>query len=238
MMAARRARERRTELPARWRTFDPDAEHPSLREVSLLHSLDEEVLAPNTTLGPSGQVGEWIIWVLEGALQFRAPSAGAEVMLVAGELEWFREGPAESERATISSGAVPARVLRIGLRGAGPARWAHQPRHIARGQRRDAWCLVAAPDVGEGHLELDAEVRIFTALLQPGKHVVWPLEPDQLAWVQVVRGEVSLGHVPLSRGDGALVRSEPAVSLTALGASDVLLIVLPDQGEDLLWNGD
>lgn len=239
MIAVRRALERRADQAGRWRSFDPEAEHPSARSVSLLRSLDEEVLAPDTTLTPSTHIGEWVIWVLEGELRFQAPSSGAELTLVAGELQWFREGSDGDARATMASGAVPARVLRIGLMGAGQPGWAQRrPQHVSRGQRRDAWCLVAAPDAGEGRLQLDADVRIFTALLQPGRHLALPLEPGRLAWVQVVRGEAAMGSSLLSRGDGALVRSEATVSLTARAATEVVLILLPDQGEELLWSGD
>ena len=64
---------------------------------------------------------------------------------------------------------------------------------------------------------------MYSALLDPGQHVVHELAPVRGAWLHVVQGEITLGDLVLTAGDGAGVTTERAVSLTARERSEILL---------------
>ena len=64
---------------------------------------------------------------------------------------------------------------------------------------------------------------MYSALLEPGQHVVHELAPERAAWLHVVQGEVTLGDLVLSAGDGAGISTERAVSLTTRENSEILL---------------
>jgi redox-sensitive bicupin YhaK (pirin superfamily) len=66
-------------------------------------------------------------------------------------------------------------------------------------------------------------------MLSPGKHVVHELGQDRRAWLHLVEGEVTLGDVVLSTGDGAGVTAERVVSLTARVETEILLVDLGDE---------
>ena len=63
-------------------------------------------------------------------------------------------------------------------------------------------------------------------MLGPGKHVVHELREGRSAWLHLVEGEITLGDVVLSSGDGAGVTAEYAVSLTAREETEILLLDL------------
>ena len=52
------------------------------------------------------------------------------------------------------------------------------------------------------------------------------LAPGRHAWVQVARGQVRVGDVVLSAGDGAAISDERSVTLTGDEPSEVLLFDL------------
>lgn len=62
------------------------------------------------------------------------------------------------------------------------------------------------------------------AMLDPGQHVVHELLSGRSAWLHVVKGEVTLGDITLTPGDGAGISAERAVSFTARGQTEVLLV--------------
>ena len=63
-------------------------------------------------------------------------------------------------------------------------------------------------------------------MLGRGKHVVHELREGRSAWLHLVEGEVTLGDLVLSSGDGAGLTAERAVSLTAREETEILLIDL------------
>ena len=67
---------------------------------------------------------------------------------------------------------------------------------------------------------------MFSAMLDPGQHVVHELSQGRSAWLHLVQGEVTLGDVVLTIGDGAGVTSERAVSFTAREETEILLLDL------------
>ena len=67
---------------------------------------------------------------------------------------------------------------------------------------------------------------MYSALLDPGQHVVHELSQGRRAWLHLVHGEVILGDVVLTAGDGAGFTGERAVSLTAREDAEILLVDL------------
>lgn len=241
MIALRRAHERHAEgaPPNRWCTFDAKGEHPALRGLGLLDLLDEEQLGPDDpALDGRDHRGERITYVVDGALEFDADSGGKGV-LQAGDFQRHFDGAARAHGERNASSTNWAHVFQIGLRGgAGSLTPAHQEHHIARAERSGVWCVVASKEARTSSLELEHDVRILSCLLEPGQTAQTPLLPNRAAWLQVVAGRVSTGVHALRAGDGALIRQQPTISVTAHSASEVLLIDVPDDHDELLWNGD
>ena len=91
-------------------------------------------------------------------------------------------------------------------------------------QRRGGLCVVASSDARRGSLRIHQDALVFSALLDPGQHVVHELSQGRSAWLHLVQGEVALGDLILTTGDGAGVSAAPAVSFTAREPTEVLML--------------
>jgi redox-sensitive bicupin YhaK (pirin superfamily) len=70
------------------------------------------------------------------------------------------------------------------------------------------------------------DVRLYVGALQAGEDLAHRLGDDRHAWVQVMRGAVTLNDTPLSAGDGAAVSKETALRIRATDAAEFLLFEL------------
>jgi redox-sensitive bicupin YhaK (pirin superfamily) len=78
-------------------------------------------------------------------------------------------------------------------------------------------------------------------MLESGRHVVHELLPQHSAWLHVIEGEITLGDVLLTSGDGAAVMGERAVSLTATEDTEILLLDLGwprGSGHETVFHGE
>ena len=99
-------------------------------------------------------------------------------------------------------------------------------KHYPYSDRHGVLRLIASPD-GEGaSLRLRQDVRIYSAILDAGHHLVHEVGAGRGVWLHVVSGRVRLVDQSLGTGDGASLDGEAAVSLTAQAASEILLFDL------------
>lgn len=85
--------------------------------------------------------------------------------------------------------------------------------------------LVAAQDGREGSVTVHQDMALYAALLAPQESVTHAIERGH-AWVQVVRGAVTLNGQPLRAGDGAAVTDERELTIAGVEAAEVLLFDL------------
>jgi redox-sensitive bicupin YhaK (pirin superfamily) len=215
----------------RWSTFDPQNPADPLGDgFGDLEMLKEVRLAPRAGVPRTGgQEAELLTYVYEGALAYE-DSLGHSGVVQAGEFQ----------RVTVGRG------LRHTKQNASRAGWAHffqlwlhpseaelEPEHVqtrfTAAERRDWLCIVASPDARRGSLRIHQDVLVYSALLDPGQHMVHELSPGRGAWLHVVHGEVTHRGLVLTAGDGAGFAGERAVSFTAVAASEVLLVNLDER---------
>lgn len=208
-----------------WRSFDGPG-------FGSLEQLTEDRLPPRTspTLRPM-RAAEVVTYVLTGSLTQADPAGGRRVVL-AGEFQ--RASFAAGDRHGAGNGSREwAHVFAVSLRAAATDRGGSpEPRRFSTAQRRGGWCVVASPDGQGGSLRLAQDVRIHSALLDRGQHLVHALAVRRAAWLHVLLGEVALADLVLTDGDGAGITAERVVSLTARADAELLLIDLP------LWTSD
>jgi redox-sensitive bicupin YhaK (pirin superfamily) len=231
MITLRRALERRHDLRRRqevWLTFDDgDQATPHHGGFEPLETLNEERFAPAAGVPRHFlQDAEIVTYVREGELSYET-STGGLGMIRAGEFNRVTAGRGLHVAERNLSRVDWAHVFQIWVR---PSATGLEPsmekRRFRAAQRRGAPCLVASPDGRGGSLRIHQDALIYSALLDPGQHVVHELATGRRAWLHVVKGEVVLGQELLLRGDGAGITGERAVSFTARTASEVLLLDL------------
>lgn len=231
MITLRRDAERRHDRHGKhevWHTFAPES-RPDVQAdgFGALRTLDEERFSP----GARGERRahrdtEIVTYVREGALAHE-DSAGRSGVLQAGEFQRVTPGRFIRHSETNASRTFPAHVFQIGLTPSATGLEAgDEQRRFSAAERRGGLCVVASPDGRRGSLHLHQDALIHSALLEPGQHVVHELAPGRRAWLQLVQGEVTLGELALTAGDGAGVTDERAVSFTAHEDTSILLVDL------------
>lgn len=207
-----------------WRTFHDDEVEVGFNDLELL---DEDLIAPSgiIRLRPDHDV-EIVTYVLEGALTCD-DSRGRSGVMHAGEFQLLTTGRGVRHSQTNASRTEPAHVFHMCLR---PAQASLDPgceqKRFYAADRRGVLCVVVSSDGRRGSLRIHQDAVIHSSMLEPGQHLVHELSPQRSAWLHVVRGELTLGGHLLTAGDSAGITAERSVSLTAKGATEVLLLDL------------
>jgi redox-sensitive bicupin YhaK (pirin superfamily) len=75
-------------------------------------------------------------------------------------------------------------------------------------------------------LTIHTDARVYLASLDAGQQVTQELAPGRHAWLQVLRGAVTLNGQPLATSDGAAVSEEITLAIAATEAAEVMLFDL------------
>jgi redox-sensitive bicupin YhaK (pirin superfamily) len=231
MITLRRAKERHHDSRRKhdvWLTFDAkDRTDPLADGFGALQILDEDRLSPGAELSRRpDRDAEIVTYVCDGALAYN-DSMGRAGVIQAGEFRRTTAGRGRRQHETNASRNDPAHVFQIWFR---PAQAdvdpSHEQKRFSTAERRGELCLVASPDGRRGSLRIHQDALLYSAMLGRGKHVVHALGEGRSAWLHLVEGEITLGDLVLSSGDGAGLSAERAVSLTAREETEILLVDL------------
>jgi len=234
MITLRRAAERHHDRRGKeevWHTFYPGAEAASRTDgFAGLAVLDESRLSPGGDIAPQPHRElEVVTYVREGALA-QEDSRGRSGVVQAGEFQRLTAGSGVRGRERNASPVDDAHVFQLGLGLLPPGLEARpEQRRFSTAQRRGGLCVVASADRRNGSLRLGQDALMYSALLDPGQHVVHELSSTRSAWLHVVEGEATVDGLVLTTGDGAGFTAERTISLTASEATEVLLVDLGEQ---------
>jgi quercetin 2,3-dioxygenase len=169
---------------------------------------------------------EIVTYVLEGALEHRDSMGNGEV-LRPGEFQRMTAGTGITHSEFNPSPSEPVHLYQIWLF---PDRQGHVPsyeqkRFDAAG-RANRFQLVASPDAADGSLRIHQDAWIHLATLEAGRELSAEIAAGRHAWLQVLRGAVTLNGAELQAGDGAAVSDERALAVAADSAAEVMLFDL------------
>lgn len=233
MIVVRRALERQHVAQPQskaWHTFFKEDETSALADgFGILVIVNELGLAPQTTGSLASKPNaEVITYVLQGNIAYE-DSAGVAGVIHAGEFQRMDGARRIRYRETSALPAKWAHVFQIGLRSDPPKDApSSEQKRFTLAQRQGVLCTIASRKGGRTSLSIREDARLFSAVLDPGQHVVHALGVGRKAWLHLVHGKVSLGGTVLCTGDGAGLTGERSVSVTARTRSELLLIDLPE----------
>jgi quercetin 2,3-dioxygenase len=210
-----------------WRTFDPqDRTDPLADGFGDLSALDEIRLSPKAGAAPSpDQDAEIVTYVLGGALA-QGDSTGRSGVIHVDEFQRMTTGRLRHSERNASQ-TEWAHVFRLSLHPSeAELGCAHAQSLFSVAERRGVLRVVASKDGRRGSLRLHQDALVFSAVLEVGHHLVHALPQGRIAWLHVVRGEVSFDGLVLALGDGVGVKGEPAISFTAREETEILLVDL------------
>lgn len=200
-----------------------DARHMGFRALRVIN---DDRIQPGTGFGPHGHRDmEIITYVLEGHLLHR-DSMGERHVLGPNEVQTMSAGTGIVHSEFNASDAEPVHSIQIWIEPSfEDAKPSYQQIAFAPEEKQGRLRLLAAPEGGPTVIHQDA--RLYVTELAPKQTVSYALAPGRHAWVQVVRGSVTLNGKQLDEGDSAAISEETTLSFA--GTAD-------DGGELLLFD--
>ncbi len=192
----------------------------------VLRVINEDRVAPGKGFGTHGHRDmEIVTYVMEGVLEHR-DSLGNGEEIRPGEVQRMSAGSGIRHSEFNPSASDTTHLLQIWIEprelGVKPG---YEQQMLAPGE--NAWRLIASPDAAEGSTQINQDATLRAALLQPGAGLSYELPPERLAYVQLVRGALTLNDVTMATGDGAKIAGESLLTFVAQAESEVLLFDLP-----------
>jgi len=200
--------------------FDP--EHMGFRTLRVLN---EDRVQPGQGFGmhPHRDMDS-VTYVLDGSLAHR-DSLGTGSVLRPGELQRMTAGTGIRHSEFNPSRTEPVHLVQIWLlpeqNGLTPS---YEQKSLPQGKNGGRLKLVASRDGQDGYLTVHQDVALYLGTLDVPMH--HQLAEGRHAWVQVLRGTVSLNGQRLTAGDGAACSEEKELTFQPEGAAEVLLFDL------------
>jgi redox-sensitive bicupin YhaK (pirin superfamily) len=201
-----------------------DPEHMGFRTLCVIN---EDRVRPGSGFGTHGHRDmEIISYVLSGSLAHR-DSMGNDSVLTASDVQRMTAGTGVRHSEMNPSLEEPVHFLQIWIL---PERNGLEPGYgemnVSEEEKRGGLRLIASGRSDNGALAIHQDVDVYATVLEPGKSARLDLRTGRHAWIQVVRGDLSVNGEELGAGDGAAVSDESAVELTARTDAEVLLFDL------------
>jgi redox-sensitive bicupin YhaK (pirin superfamily) len=215
-----------------WFTFYPqDRADPLADGFAALATLREDRLPPGASVphdpAPDAEI---ITYVREGVLSQKDSMSCCSGVIRAGEFQHMTAGRGSRHSERNASRTDWAHVFRISLHTTESGlETSHKQKRFSAADRRGVLCVVASPDGRKGSLRIRQDALIYSAMLDPGQHLIHELSTGRRAWLHVVRGDVTIRDDVLSSGDGVGFTAERAVCFTAREESEVLLFDLGER---------
>jgi len=169
---------------------------------------------------------EILTYVLSGAVAHR-DSMGTASTVRPGEVQRMTAGTGVRHSELNPSREEQLHLLQIWIeperRGLTPG---YEQRAFPAAERQGRLRLLASRDGADDSLVVHQDVRLYGALLAPGETVEHALAADRHAWLQVARGEVTLGAHTLHAGDGVAVSGEGLPAIRGVKDAEILLFDL------------
>lgn len=201
-----------------------DPQHIGFRSLRVMN---EDRVAPSQGFGMHGHRDmEIVTYVLEGALEHK-DSLGNGDVLRPGEFQRMTAGTGIRHSEFNPSATEPVHLYQIWImpeRNGLPPGYEQRPIEVAKSENR--LLLVASPDGRDGSLTIRQDARLYLARLDAGKAVPHDIQPGRAAWVQVLRGGVTVNGQALTAGDGAALEGED-VEIKGMQSAEVMLFDLP-----------
>jgi redox-sensitive bicupin YhaK (pirin superfamily) len=171
---------------------------------------------------------EIISYVLEGALSHK-DSLGTGSIIPPGEVQRMTAGTGVRHSELNASKSEPVHFLQIWIiperAGLPPG---YEQKAFPESERGGKLRLCASRDGRDGSVTIHQDVALYLTTLGDGETVRHFVAPGRFAWVQVARGEVTVGGERLVEGDGAAISAAASVELGGCApGGEILLFDLP-----------
>jgi redox-sensitive bicupin YhaK (pirin superfamily) len=230
--SADRAHVDRGWLDSRFTFSFADYRDPEQSGFRALRVMNEDYIAAGKGFGPHAHRDmEILTYVIDGQLLHR-DSMGEQHVLGPNEIQMMSAGSGVVHSEFNASETDSVHVLQIWiLPEAEDLEPSYQQIAFTDADKAGRLLLLAAPENNSERplTVIRQSARVYAGELRPRDAVRKPLDRGRHAWVQVVKGSVSLNKQALETGDGAAVSEESELALEGLApeGGEILLFDLP-----------
>jgi redox-sensitive bicupin YhaK (pirin superfamily) len=201
-----------------------DPQHTRFRSLRVMN---EDWVAAGQGFGthPHNDM-EIVTYVLEGALEHQDSMGHGEV-LRPGEFQRMTAGTGITHSEFNPSKTEPTHLYQIWLfpeqKGITPS---YEQKRFDEAGRLNQLQLVASRDAANGSLRIHQDAKIYLSQIETGQRVALELNAKRYAWLQVLRGSVTLNGESLQTSDGAAVSAETHLKIQATTDAEIMLFDL------------
>ncbi len=201
--------------------YDPD--HMGF---GALRVINDDRVAPGAGFPRHGHRDmEILSYVLDGALEHK-DSIGNGSVIRPGDVQRMSAGTGVMHSEYNGSETEPVRFLQIWVlpekAGIAPS---YEEKHFGD-ERNGALRLVASRDGREGSLTVHQDLSLYASVLSAGDAVEHVVPEGRRAWVQVVKGAITVNGEALREGDAVSTETAQTLSLSANSDAELLLFDL------------
>ncbi len=202
--------------------YDPD--HMGFRTLRVIN---EDYVQPGRGFDTHGHENmEIISYIFQGRIEHR-DSGGNRSTLQAGQVQRMTAGTGVTHSEHNPS---PDEVLGFFQVWIEPNEMGLAPGYenitVGDEEKRGRLRLLASPEGGPGVLKIHQDVQLYCAVLPPGGLVAHTLSLARHAWIQLLKGSVTVDGETLHAGDGAAISDTADLQIVAREASELLLMDL------------
>jgi redox-sensitive bicupin YhaK (pirin superfamily) len=200
-----------------------DPKHTHFRDLRVIN---EDFVAPEMGFGmhPHRDM-EIITYVVSGALQHK-DSMGNTAVMRAGDVQRISAGTGILHSEVNASAKEPVHLLQIWIfpdhKNATPG---YAEKSYAQAEVGKLH-LVASKTGRDGSIAINQDAGLYLGKLAGGSAVQHKLGAKRHAWVQLIKGDLTVNGTKLHAGDAAAVSDENELSLTAVSPAEFLLFDL------------
>ena len=204
-----------------------DYQDPRQMGFRALRVINEDRVTAGQGFGTHGHANmEILSVVLEGAIAHK-DSTGTVETLEPGEVQRMTAGTGVRHSEFNPSAKDGLHFLQIWLmpdkEGLVPS---YEQKDFPVAGRQNRLQRVASKQGRDGALTVNQDVELYRTELAAGARVELPLSTGRGAWVQVMKGSLTLNGKTLNEGDGAAVEGESKLVLEGVQPADALVFDL------------
>ena len=197
---------------------------PEFESFGPLRVINEDWIAGGAGFPPHPHRDmEIVTYIIEGAIAHR-DSTGGGGTIRPGEIQRMSAGSGIVHAEFNASANETCHLLQIWIM---PSRQGIAPGYEQKKINDEAvtnhFARIAGPDPQENEVRLVQDAEIWAARLADGVEAVHTLRPGRKAWLQVVKGEVTVGEETLKAGDAAALTDLSQIQVRSKAPSEVLL---------------
>ena len=211
-----------------WHSFSfagyQDPEHTQFRSLRVIN---DDTVQPGEGFGTHGHSDmEIVSYVLEGALAHKDSSGGGSAIRP-GSVQRMSAGTGVRHSEFNASKTDKVHFLQIWFipnkTGIPPG---YEEKYFDDAEKRGKLRLVASPDGAEGSVRIQANAKMYAALLDGDERIERPIAQDNDVYIHVARGQVSVNFNPVQAGDAAMLIGEEHLVLDQGQDAEVLVFEL------------